>query len=159
MANFSPYCRLCVSDSQIFIKFFICLLISSLQSTLMIQKISEHMDQNDLPKLAFVPFQNNFKPKWEYQHKINPLSIKLPSIEAKRFGRIYQGVYPSVTTILSHTQSDETIKQLAYWGSKEVEKMGQENFDKMVQETMESGSNFHQVCVQYYSLDGDVIKC
>ena len=115
----------------------------------MIEKILAHMDQNDLPELAFVPFQSNTKSKWEYHLEMNPLSIKLPSIKAKGFGRIYQGVYPSVTTILSHTQSDETIKQLAYWGGKEMEKMGKENFDKMMQETMESGSNFHQVCLQY----------
>lgn len=134
-----------------FIRFFYLSLLHHffLQSALMIEKISEHMDQNDLPELEFVPFHNNTKPKWEYQLSINPLSIKLPSIKANGFGRIYQGVYPSVTTILSHTQSDETIKQLAHWGSKEVETMGQENFDKMMQDTMESGSNFHQVHMQY----------
>eukprot|EP00795_Rhopilema_esculentum_P017395 gene17395-8994_t len=80
---------------------------------------------------------------------MDPLSISLSSEKVCGLDRVYEGKFPSVTTILSATKSKKNLEQLARWRNKELGQMGLKNFIKMEQETFVSGTRLHEVMAQW----------
>ena len=83
----------------------------------------------------------------QIQLEAKPLRIDVGYENSKDMGRLYKGEYPSVTTILSNTVSGINRYILQKWKDKWIRDYGSDNFESMMEETLDQGSEFHGVCI------------
>ena len=103
------------------------------------------MDIHGLSELSFFPFSTDLKSDVNVDCAATPLSIKLTNEKFGEFGRLYESKYFSVTTVLKETKSKENARRLADWRDRELDELGEEEFNKMVKKSLSSGYFLHEV--------------
>ena len=58
-------------------------------------------------------------------------------------------LFPSVTTLLDATTEPHARKRLETWQRREMERLGEAGFDKMMKEKLQTGSQLHEIIRGY----------
>lgn len=81
-----------------------------------------------------------------YAPKFNYTELDTTTIDGKRFYCVGKKKYPSITTILSATEDDETLEALEKWR----ESMGREAADAYTKDAANHGTHLHLLCERYF---------
>ena len=82
-------------------------------------------------------------------HKFTPKQIK--EIQIKQFEKpLEMPNFPSVSKILRETMPEENRMKLQKWEEEMIKKLGQEDFDALMQETKDTGTSMHTSLTNYY---------
>ncbi len=109
------------------------------------------MAQYHLNELVFHPFCNPSKPS--ILEGFDLLSIKIPADSTKEHGRLYLGKFPSVTTVLGGTKSQEDVATLDNWEKSEIKRQGGDKFKDSVNKTLDNGKILHEVKICWFFYD------
>ena len=116
-----------------------------MQTSRIIENLTDHMDKEGLSEFSFFPFHTDYKSDVNVPGDMSPLSIKLKKEQFCEFDRFYESKFPSVTTVLKATKSEKNAKRLADWRKRELAERGEEGFKKMVKRSLATGCTLHEV--------------